>query len=237
MAAKQNRRTDPARTSAAAQQRRRALRLASRRCAASRSRGAHDGPDRRRDGSNGSSFGCRADDLRHVQGARQRHHDRSRPAARAKAAARAARGPSTKLVLSEVEGLRMQKDGQGVSFRVALIVLSDRAASGERADECIPIMKRAARRGLFDRARARFGRRPRRLASGDHRACRCARGRSRTDQRRDGTLAARSHAAGDGGGCRLRSSWNRRGNARCFDRHNQKCDALASGCRASAIAR
>ena len=28
-----------------------------------------------------------------------------------------------------------------MSFRVALIVLSDRAASGERADECIPIMK------------------------------------------------------------------------------------------------
>ncbi len=28
-----------------------------------------------------------------------------------------------------------------VSFRVALIVLSDRAASGERADECIPVMK------------------------------------------------------------------------------------------------
>lgn len=26
-------------------------------------------------------------------------------------------------------------------FRVALIVLSDRAASGERADECIPVMK------------------------------------------------------------------------------------------------
>ncbi len=31
--------------------------------------------------------------------------------------------------------------GEGVSFRVALIVLSDRAASGERADECIPLMK------------------------------------------------------------------------------------------------
>jgi molybdenum cofactor synthesis domain-containing protein len=28
-----------------------------------------------------------------------------------------------------------------VSFRVALIVLSDRAASGDRADRCIPIMK------------------------------------------------------------------------------------------------
>jgi molybdopterin adenylyltransferase len=28
-----------------------------------------------------------------------------------------------------------------VSFRVALIVLSDRAAAGKRADECIPIMK------------------------------------------------------------------------------------------------
>jgi molybdenum cofactor synthesis domain-containing protein len=28
-----------------------------------------------------------------------------------------------------------------VSFRVALIVLSDRAASGDRADQCIPIMK------------------------------------------------------------------------------------------------
>jgi molybdopterin adenylyltransferase len=28
-----------------------------------------------------------------------------------------------------------------VSFRVALIVLSDRAASGERADACIPVMK------------------------------------------------------------------------------------------------
>jgi molybdenum cofactor synthesis domain-containing protein len=28
-----------------------------------------------------------------------------------------------------------------VSFRVALIVLSDRAASGERADECITVMK------------------------------------------------------------------------------------------------
>ncbi|HEX3458488.1 MAG TPA: MogA/MoaB family molybdenum cofactor biosynthesis protein, partial [Candidatus Baltobacteraceae bacterium] len=28
-----------------------------------------------------------------------------------------------------------------MSFRVALIVLSDRAASGERADECIPVMK------------------------------------------------------------------------------------------------
>jgi molybdopterin adenylyltransferase len=28
-----------------------------------------------------------------------------------------------------------------VSFRVALIVLSDRAASGARADECIPVMK------------------------------------------------------------------------------------------------
>ncbi len=28
-----------------------------------------------------------------------------------------------------------------MSFRVALIVLSDRAASGERADACIPIMK------------------------------------------------------------------------------------------------
>jgi molybdopterin adenylyltransferase len=28
-----------------------------------------------------------------------------------------------------------------VSFRVALIVLSDRAASGERADECIPVMR------------------------------------------------------------------------------------------------
>jgi molybdopterin adenylyltransferase len=28
-----------------------------------------------------------------------------------------------------------------VTFRVALIVLSDRAAAGERADECIPIMK------------------------------------------------------------------------------------------------
>jgi molybdopterin adenylyltransferase len=28
-----------------------------------------------------------------------------------------------------------------VSFKVALIVLSDRAASGERADECIPTMK------------------------------------------------------------------------------------------------
>jgi molybdopterin adenylyltransferase len=29
----------------------------------------------------------------------------------------------------------------GVSFRVALIVLSDRAASGEREDECIPVMR------------------------------------------------------------------------------------------------
>jgi molybdopterin adenylyltransferase len=28
-----------------------------------------------------------------------------------------------------------------MTFRVALIVLSDRAASGERADECIPVMK------------------------------------------------------------------------------------------------
>jgi molybdopterin adenylyltransferase len=28
-----------------------------------------------------------------------------------------------------------------MAFRVALIVLSDRAAAGERADECIPIMK------------------------------------------------------------------------------------------------
>jgi len=28
-----------------------------------------------------------------------------------------------------------------MTFKVALIVLSDRAASGERADECIPIMK------------------------------------------------------------------------------------------------
>lgn len=28
-----------------------------------------------------------------------------------------------------------------MSFRVALIVLSDRAASGDRADQCIPIMK------------------------------------------------------------------------------------------------
>jgi molybdopterin adenylyltransferase len=28
-----------------------------------------------------------------------------------------------------------------LSYRVALIVLSDRAATGERADECIPIMK------------------------------------------------------------------------------------------------
>ena len=28
-----------------------------------------------------------------------------------------------------------------MSFRVALIVLSDRAASGERADACIPVMK------------------------------------------------------------------------------------------------
>ncbi|MGB6517746.1 MAG: MogA/MoaB family molybdenum cofactor biosynthesis protein [Candidatus Cybelea sp.] len=28
-----------------------------------------------------------------------------------------------------------------MSFRVALIVLSDRAASGERSDECMPIMK------------------------------------------------------------------------------------------------
>jgi molybdenum cofactor synthesis domain-containing protein len=28
-----------------------------------------------------------------------------------------------------------------VSYRVALIVLSDRAAAGERADECIPVMK------------------------------------------------------------------------------------------------
>jgi molybdenum cofactor synthesis domain-containing protein len=30
---------------------------------------------------------------------------------------------------------------EAVSFRAALIVLSDRAASGERADTCIPIMK------------------------------------------------------------------------------------------------
>ncbi|HET6276933.1 MAG TPA: MogA/MoaB family molybdenum cofactor biosynthesis protein [Candidatus Cybelea sp.] len=29
----------------------------------------------------------------------------------------------------------------GVTFNVALIVLSDRAAAGERADECIPLMK------------------------------------------------------------------------------------------------
>jgi molybdopterin adenylyltransferase len=37
----------------------------------------------------------------------------------------------------------MDRDGrqEKVSFKVALIVLSDRAASGERADECIPLMK------------------------------------------------------------------------------------------------
>jgi molybdopterin adenylyltransferase len=32
-------------------------------------------------------------------------------------------------------------EGFAVSYRVALIVLSDRAASGERPDECLPVMR------------------------------------------------------------------------------------------------
>lgn len=39
-----------------------------------------------------------------------------------------------------------------MSFRVALIVLSDRAASGERADTCIPVMKERLR-GIYSIAR------------------------------------------------------------------------------------
>ena len=51
-----------------------------RRCAAHRGGGAHGRANRRRDGSDGRGSRRGADDLRHVESARQGDHDRKRPA-------------------------------------------------------------------------------------------------------------------------------------------------------------
>ncbi len=87
--------------------------------------------------------------------------------------------------------------------------------------------ERAARTGLRDRARDRTARRCRRAASRDHCARRRARGRSDPHQRRNGSLAARSHPASDLGGSRLRDSRHRGSDPRRFDGVCEDGDALA----------
>ena len=136
--------------------------------------------DRRRDGSDDRGERRRADDLRHVQVGRQGHRRSKRCVCWRRPAARAVTGvPADERI------------------PVAVIVLSDRAASGVRPDACIPVDR--ARRSAIAYVIV-----DERVLADDAAALQaalielCDRGVGLDPhQRRDGARAARPHAAGD----------------------------------------
>ena len=80
---------------------------------------------------------------------------------------------------------------------------SDRAAAGERADECIPLMKERLA-GVYAIARERvIGDDPAALQAEIIELADSHLGRPHPHQRRNGPLAARPNAAGDGRAARL----------------------------------